>query len=217
MTNPFALDTPALAPAAPAAPAPATVPAPVAQPVAPAYVPPVAPAAPASDVDPFDAPAAQQARGPRMREMYGRLLLVIPRKLETGVVSRTLKNSDGSPAVQDRMTADVVILSADPGTPGDMTIRYGGKPEAIVPVPHDKSALIPFAVKGMYISNAGIISQCREALAKIVSQGRPGMVLGRLAQGTGGTNGNPPWILTPATDADKAVGRAYLATVDPFA
>ena len=210
MTNPFALDAPAPAPAAPAAPAPATAPAPT--PVQPAPVPPVAPTAPigAAADDPFDNPAAQQARGPRMRKMYGRLLLIIPRKLETGVVSRTLKNNDGSPAVQDRMTADVVILDGG-------TIAYGGKPEAVIPVPHDKSAEVPFKVAGMYISNAGLISQCREALAKIVSQGRPGMVLGRLAQGQGGTNGNPPWILTPATDADRAIGKAYLATVDPFA
>jgi len=218
MTNPFALDAPAPAPAAPAAPAPAIAPAPT--PVQPAFpaggypVPaqPVAPNAPigAAADDPFDNPAAQQARGPRMREMYGRLLLVIPRKLETGVVSRTLKNNDGSPAVQDRMTADVVILDGG-------TIHYGGKPEAVIPIAHDKSAEVPFRVSGMYISNAGLISQCREALAKIVSHGRPGMVLGRLAQGQGGTNGNPPWILTPATDADRAIGKAYLATVDPFA
>jgi hypothetical protein len=206
MSNPFALDTPAPAPATATVPTPTTAPNPLAgTPYAgvPATVAGI-------EGDPFDAPAAQQARGPRMREMYGRLLLVIPRKLEHGVVSRTLKNSDGSPAVQDRMTADVVILD---GT----TIHYGGKPEAVIPVPHDKSAEIPFRVTGMFISNAGLISQCREALAKIVSQGRPGMVLGRLGQGQGGQNGNPPWILTPATDADRVIGKAYLATVDPFA
>jgi len=37
-----------------------------------------------------------------------------------------------------------------------------------------------------------------------------GMVLGRLGQGQN-TKGNPPWLLSPHTDADVATAEAYLA------
>lgn len=43
-----------------------------------------------------------------------------------------------------------------------------------------------------------------------------GMVLGRLGRGHAKPSQSPPWTLAEATDADKAVGRAYLAkTVEP--
>jgi hypothetical protein len=44
------------------------------------------------------------------------------------------------------------------------------------------------------------------------------MVLGRLGQGHKKQGQSPPWTLSTATDADKAVGRAYLAqaTAAPF-
>lgn len=215
MTNPFALDTPATAPAAPAqATAPATSPAPAPNPFGTAAAP-VAPAQPSPVAapdggDPFDAPAPQQARGPRLREMYGRLLLVVPVKLEEGLVSRTFKNPDGSPATQDRMTANVTILDGG-------TIHYGGQPEKMPPVPHSKSAEIPMEIKGMFISGVGLISQCRDALAKKITQGRPGMVLGRLTRGEDSGKGEPPWLLTPPTEDDKNIARQYLATRDPFA
>lgn len=192
MTNPFALDTPAPAPAQ--ATATATTSAPAAQPGA----------------DPFDNPAPQEPRGPRLREMYGRLLLVVPHKLEEGLVSRQFRNPDGSTVVQDRLTVDVVILDGG-------TIHYGGKPEKTPPVPHTKTAETPMAIKRMYVSSVGLISQCRVALAKKVTTGQPGMVLGRLAKGEDSGKGEPPWVLTPPTDADKQIARQYLANVDPFA
>jgi hypothetical protein len=141
--------------------------------------------------------------------MYGRLLLIVPKKLEEGIQGR-FKGRDGSPQTQDRMTADVVILDGG-------TIHYGGAPEKTVPIPHDKVAEVPFKVDAMFISATGLISQCRVALSKKVTQGRPGMVLGRLKTGEAKGDDNPPYILTPATDADKQVARAYLANVDPFA
>lgn len=195
MSNPFALDTPAPAPAAvPATPAPATVTAPA------------VPTPQATGDDPFDAPAPQRPRGPRLQEMYGRLLLIIPHKLEENVPNRLGKAGD----TQDRLTADVVILDGGP-------INYGGTPEKVPPVPHDKVAQVPHRNEKMFISAVGLISQCREALSKKVTQGRPGMVLGRLTVGQATGNQNPPYLLTPATEADKAIGRAYLANVDPFA
>jgi len=195
MSNPFALDTPAPAPAAPAAPAPATV---------------TAPPAPQNDADPFAGsdPAPQAPRGPRLREMYGRLVIIMPKTVEKDRPTQ-FKNPDGSQQKQDRMTADVIVLDGG-------TIHYGGRPEDIPSVPHDKTAEPPAKWADMFISAAGLISQCREALAKRQA-GQPGMVLGRLTKGQDTGKGNPPWILTPATDADKVIGKAYLANVDPFA
>lgn len=197
--NPFAFSGAEAPPAPPAQP-------PAAPPAAPPAQPPAAPAAPAAGDDPFSGPAPQLPRGPRLLEMYGRLLLMIPHKLEQGVPNR-LANKPGE--VQDRMTADVIILDGGP-------ISYGGKPEKTPPVPHDKTAQVPHKNERMYISSVGLISQNREALAKRLA-GQPGMVLGRLAKGESTGNQEAPWILTPPTDADKAVARGYLATVDPFA
>jgi hypothetical protein len=204
VTNPFALDTPATAPAPATAPvAPVAAPAPVQQTPAPAA--PVA-ADPFGGGDPFSDPAPQEPKGPRMRDMYGRLLLVIPFKLEEGIPNRLGKPGD----TQDRLTADVIVLDGG-------TIHYGGAPEKVPAVPHNKSAEVPLKRSRMFISNAGIISQCRQALAKKLTTGTPGMVLGRLAVGEAKGDNNPPYLLQPATDADKQVARAYLATVDPFA
>lgn len=208
--NPFAFD----APAAPAAAAPTMPPAAaVAPPAAPAPAAPVTPSAPATPAsvpyaggdDPFSGPAPQAPRGPRLRDLYGRLLLIIPIKLETGIPNRLGKPGD----TQDRMTADVIVLDGGP-------IAFGGKPEAMPPVPHDKTATVPHKTDRQYISSTGLISQSRLALAKR-AQGQPGMVLGRLTKGAATEKGEPPWLLTDPTDADKALARQYLAQVDPFA
>jgi hypothetical protein len=194
MTNPFALSAPA--------------PAPVAAPVAPTPAPATAPALPTqpTDVDPFDAPAPQRPREPRLQEMYGRLLLIIPHRLEEGIPNRL----DPKGGTQDRLTADVVILDGGP-------IHFGGKPEKLPPIPHDKVGQVPYRNEKMFISAVGLISQCREALAKKVTQGRPGMVLGRLMTGQATGDQNAPYLLVVATEADKAIARQYLTTVDPFA
>jgi hypothetical protein len=184
MTNPFALDTPATTP---------PVTAPTTTPTAP----------PTAGDDPFSGPAPQAPRGPRVRDMYGRLLLVIPHKLET------VPNRLQPGTMQDRMTADVILL--------DGPCPFGGRPEATPPVPHNQMADVPHKISRMYLSQAGLISQCREALAKRTA-GQPGMVLGRLAVGDAKEAGqNAPYLLTPPTEADKQVARAYLANVDPFA
>lgn len=214
MTNPFALDAPATAPAQAAATATTTAPPPTANPfappantaqAAPATQAPAAPAYTPGGEDPFAGPAPQQPRGPRLLEMYGRLLLVIPRKLEEGVPNRLQAGT-----TQDRMTADVVVLDGG-------EIAYGGKPEQLPPVPHNKVAQVPHKTDRMYISSVGLISQCRDALAKRM-RGEPGMVLGRLSVGESKEAGQRgPWLLTPPSEQDKVIARRYLATVDPFA
>jgi hypothetical protein len=202
MTNPFALDTP-VAPAQPAAVA--TLPPPAA--ITGVFVAPsTTPTAMQGGEDPFGAPAPQLPRGPRVRDMYGRLLLITPR-----LVERVPNTAEGAApgAMVDRMTADVVIL--------DGPCPYGGSPEKVPPVPHTKMADVPHRSAGMYISSVGLVSQCREALAKRAAN-QPGMVLGRLSVGVAkGPTLNPPYLLTPATEADKVLARQFLASVDPFA
>lgn len=118
------------------------------------------------------------------------------------------KNEDGSVRLQDRLTMDLVVLDGG-------TIHYGGRPEDIVPVPHNMTAEVPAKFTDVYDSHAGIISQCRDALEK-VKQGQPGRVLGRITVGEKKGENKPPFILTPYTDADRQIALAYLATVDPF-
>jgi hypothetical protein len=67
----------------------------------------------------------------------------------------------------------------------------------------------------MFISSIGLLAQCRDALdsAKL---GKPRMVLGRLGSGEAKPNQNAPYLLSQPTDADRAIGRAYLEKVDPF-
>jgi hypothetical protein len=197
--NPFAdPETIATAPAVAQAPAPAPAPAtPVTASVAPQNT--------TTDVDPFDSPAPQEPRGPRIRDLYGRLLLIVPKRLEESVPNRLQPGT-----TQDRMTADVIVLDGGP-------IAYGGRPEQVPPVPHDKTAAVPHKTANQYVSNRGLISQCRLALAAKATGG-PGMVLGRLGVGKPGEDGqNAPYILSLPTDADKALARQYLASVQPFA
>ena len=198
MTNPFA-------PAAAAQPAgnPFAAAAPAA-PVAPRDMPQAAPPA-LADGDPFSGPAPQAARGPRLRDLYGRLLLIVPTKLEEGLPDRLNPGQ-----TKDRMTADVIVLDGGP-------INYGGAPEKTPPMPHDKTAQVPHRTARQYIGQAGIISQSRVALANRAA-GKPGMVLGRLGVGEqSDPTKSPPFILSQPTEEDKQIARAYLATVDPFA
>lgn len=188
--------------AAAATSAPAAIP--LAQTVTPAQVVPSAPAG--GGDDPFDDPAPQRPRGPRPQELYGRLVLIIPKLLEK-VASTDPEKPAGT--MVERLTADVVVLDGGP-------IAFGGRPEAMPPVPHNQVGELPYRNQGMYVSAVGIISQCRDALEKR-RQGKPGMVIGRVTVGTqNDPRKKPPYLLDKATDADRALARAYLATIDPF-
>jgi len=201
MTNPYAMPTMATAPANPYA---QPTPAPVSTPV-PTTVPAPAPTPAPAGGDPFGDPAPQAPRGPRLQEMAGRLILITP-KLTERVLSSDPKRAG---EYDTRMTADVVILDGGP-------CAYGGKPEGRPPTQHDKTAQIPHRNRDMFISAVGIVSQSREALEKR-QRGEAGMVLGRLGYGEQKrADYSAPWLLSVPTDADRALARAYLATVDPF-
>jgi len=202
MSNPFALDTPT--PTQPTTTAAATV----QQPTTPVQqTAPAQQAAPAAQTggDPFAGPAPQAER-PRIRDLVGRLLLIRPLLVEKVLQ----KDDDGVERTVNRMTADVIVLDGGP-------LNYGGAPEKVGGRPHDKVAAVPYRVEGMYISSVGIVSQCRDALAKRAA-GQPGMVLGRLGAGVAkSAQHNPPYLISEYTPDEAAVCRQYLATIDPFA
>jgi hypothetical protein len=207
--NPYAQPTPVAAPVNPYAnptPTPALIqPTPTPTRAADPALSAVAQAAAQIGGDPFGDPAPQAPRGPRLQEMAGRLILITP-KLTEQVLSRDPQKAGQR---ETRMTADVVILDGGP-------CAYGGKPEGRPPTQHDKVAQLPHRNRDMFISSVGLVSQCREALEKR-QRGEAGMVLGRLGYGEAKqADYSAPWLLSPATDADKAIARAYLSTVDPF-
>jgi hypothetical protein len=210
VTNPFAAPAPQAPPGA--NPFNATGPVPVPPPAqggAPMHTPAQAPPgySPPAGGDPFGQPAPREKR-PRPIDMYGHLIMIIPKRIEYGVESSTLKNTDGTRQKQDRLTADVIILDVSPDRPLD----YGGSPEKVPPTPHSKRITEPTRFVDMYLSGKGLVSQCRDALAKR-QRNEPGMVLGRLTREAGE---NKPWLLAPYTEEEAAVARQYLATVNPF-
>ena len=174
----------------------------------------VAPPAAPSGGDEFDVefedPAPQRAKGPRLEEMYGRLLMIIPKGMDKGKGT----DSEGKATEYDRMTADVIVLDGGP-------IAFGGDPGGRPPIPHDKVENVPLRVTDMYISAKGLISQSSRAWTKAQAKAPGAFVVGRLGVGE---KKNPahqaPWLLTKATDAEKDTVRAYVRAVreaDPFA
>lgn len=201
MTNPFL--TPPPAPAQ--APPPPAAGNPFGASVAQQYAPNGFPATPGGDV--FGAPAPRADR-PTMLCLPGRLLLIIPKRMEYQIPVRNPK--PGMPTHQDRLTADVIVLDGG-------TLWYGGDPQARPPRPHTKTVEVPYRIEGMYISQIGLLSQAREEIAKMQS-GQVGALLGRLGYGEASNGNNAPYLMQPFTDQDAAVARAWLAQnpITPF-
>lgn len=222
MTNPFLTPPPAPAPVAPpqappAAPNPFGAGVPVQQPAPnaapPGYMvtsqvtmPPPQPAA-SPGGDPFGAPAPRADR-PTMLCLPGRLLLIIPKRMEYQIPVRNPKPN--MPTHQDRLTADVIVLDGG-------TLWYGGDPQARPPRPHTKTVEVPYRIEGMFISQVGLLSQARDEITKM-QQGQIGMLLGRLGYGEASNGNNAPYLLQPFTEQDAALARQWLAAnpVQPF-
>lgn len=166
-----------------------------------------APASATTGTDPFGDPAAGTAR-PKMKDMYDRLLLISPEK-----VDQQPSLNDPSKMV-DRLTATVVVLDGG-------VFPFGGDLSETPPIPHTviiDADELPYKIDSMYVSAVGIVNQCRDALdARERKTGKPTMVLGRLKKGEQkDPTRKAPWRLEKATDADKEIARAYINSQNPF-
>lgn len=140
---------------------------------------------------PPDPPQANIVR-PRLLDFgrENRLVLISPIKIERNVPNTLGKTGD----VQDRMTADLVILDGP-------LFPFGGAPEKGKPHTHTTPA-IPYEVLSIYISSGPLISQCERRLGE--------MVLGRLTI-RDLPNGNTSYRLLDPSPADEALCAQYLA------
>jgi hypothetical protein len=224
MTNPFL-------PAAPAAPAPAPAqggnpfmpqsPGPVAPqqytqaaPQQP-YAPPVTPQGPYGQVatnlvarpgqySTPPPPSANSGGGqPKVADLQGRLLLILPERIEYGIPSRFMNN--GVPQVQDRLTATVIVLD---GGPLNWTPSRNGQ------LGQPRSEQVPYVIKGMWIPQSKLIEQLQEALG-VRQSGGPGLALGRLWKA--GVGQNDPYVLATPSPQDSALYDQYVSTTNPFA
>lgn len=152
-------------------------------------------------------PSSGGGARPRLLDMYGRLLLVLPEHIARGVASRFL-NRDGSPQTQDKLTATVIVLDGGP-------LAFGGEPEKgpAGKGQHTQTADVPYVVKGLWINQSKLIEQLEEALAMRL-RGEPGLALGRLWKV--GQAQNDPWVLAAPTPEDAAVYDRYVSQVNPF-
>lgn len=218
--NPFQQQGQPVPPAPPAAqpqPTASIPPAPPAPAVPGGYAPPPAPPAPSAPgagqpgagltpeqiASLLGDPAKQAPKGPRLEDIYNRLIIIVPKRLEN--VPNRLKPGTN----QDRLTADIIVLDGG-------ILHYGGNPTKLPPVPHDKFTDVPVKFTDVYISSVGLISQTREKLAERLA-GRasfPG-VLGRLGVGEQKGDFKPPWLLYPVSEEERAwVGQVLFARQD---
>jgi hypothetical protein len=138
------------------------------------------------DGDPFAAPAPV-GDFPDLLALRGRLLMIQPTKLETGLVSAQF-SEPGKPHIYDRLTATVHVVD-------------GGQVRAA-----DGTAFEGSSFPDMYLSQTRILSQCKTAVGHH-------MVLGRLdtfKPGAEPKKGNP-WGLSDPTDAEKQAAREFIA------
>lgn len=139
--------------------------------------------------DPFAPPATDFITA---KDMVGRLALITPTGVETGIQSTMPNAKEGD--TYDRVICDVVLLD------GQIT---------------DKFTEVPFRMDGTILSGSGLVPQ----LTRRVGGGKlePGrMTLGRFTTRKG-KYPTPAVVLAEPTDEDKNCARAYLATLDPFA
>jgi hypothetical protein len=156
----------------------------------------------APEDDPFSDPGSASGF-PSLKQLKGRILIVVPKTLE-----RNLPNTLNPGQTRDRLTADVHVLSGE-----DITARLDDDDNE---TPFDEPLTIPCKLADMYLSGAKLINETK---AKLPQGDKPaGMVIGvltKLPPLKAGQKG--AWSLAAATDEQKAVGRKYLANVDPFA
>lgn len=116
----------------------------------------VAPPAPPAPGDEFGNPAPLGEKRPRIIDLQGRTVILIPDKIER--VVNNLAPKDAADKMQDRLTADLHVIDGG-------TIHYGGNPESdFEPKPHNLTAEPPYAIRRMWITNSPIVNGARNAL-----------------------------------------------------
>ena len=152
--------------------------------------------------DPFSDPGSASGY-PTLRQLKGRLVIVVPKVLE-----KNLPNTLQPGQTRDRLTADVHVLTGD-----DVTARIDDDDNE---TPFDEPMVVPFKCEDMYLSGAKLINETK---AKLPQGDKPaGMVIGvltKLPPLKAGQKG--AWSLAQASAEQKAIGRKYLANIDPFA
>ena len=156
------------------------------------------------------APVVSDGKGAKLADMYGRLVIMFPHKLDR--VPRnpqyiTAEQRAAGNIEQDRATVTVVVL--DDGQGGMSPIAFGGAPYELPPRPHTDSAPLPYVRKGMWINQSRLISQLTPSIP--APGGAPSPVCGRVVK-TGPAR-NDPWYLAAATEQDLALANRYLQGV----
>jgi hypothetical protein len=150
---------------------------------------------------PGEPPAVGAGNMPKVSDLQGRLLLVMPERVERNVPSR-FQGRDGGVQYQDKMTCTVIVLDGGP-------LQWGGTQ----PGSARQQQQVPYVVKGMWIQQKGLVAQLEDALA-LRQQGGPGIVLGRLWKT--GTAQNDPYVLAEPQPQDEQVAQQYVSHTNPF-
>lgn len=159
----------------------------------------------------FNTPPPPSASGggtrPRLLDMYGRLLIILPEAIQRNVPSRFMNN--GQPQTQDKLTATVVVLDGGP-------LAFGGEPEKgpAGKGQHTQNEQVPYVIKGLWINQSKLIEQLEEPLGMRL-RGEAGIALGRLWKV--GSAQNDPWVLAAPAPDDVAQYDRYVSQVNPFA
>lgn len=155
--------------------------------------------------DPFGGPAPA-SKFPAVAGLKGRLLLVKPTKLETGITSR-FKEADGSAKTQDRLTATIVVLDG----PATFTwVDREGDQQTLTADADGAPFSIPVEFTDMYLSQAKLIGEVKKYL-----NARPGeasMALGRLIKLPPRDGQSGAWSLESPTSGDADLARKYIAS-----
>lgn len=151
----------------------------------------------------FSTPPPPSASGssnqPRISDLQGRLLIILPETIQRGLPSKFM-GPNGQPQTIDRMTCTVIVL--------DGPIVWGQPGQ-------QQQAQAPMVIKGLWIQQTKLIEQLNEALT-LRQQGDPrGLALGRLWKA--GTAANDPYMLAAAQAHEVAVYDQYVAANNPFA
>lgn len=176
-----------------------------AQPAAQQYA---APAAnvPVAQPGQFLAPPPPSATGsgniPKIGDLQGRLLIVMPETVVRGVASK-FQGQGGQQQFMDRMTCTIIVLDGGP-------LSWGGT----TPGSQRQTVNTPHVVKGIWVQQTKLVEQLEEAL-RVRQSGGPGLALGRLWK-TGPSN-NDPYVLAAPQPQEIEQYNAYVSQQNPFA